>query len=51
MLLTPLEITKAEFLEGYRFLIWFNDGAVKLVDLAGYLHKPHQALPNCPRHP
>lgn len=42
-MLTRLEIIKAEFLEGYRFLIWFNDGAVKLIDLAGYLHKPHLA--------
>lgn len=42
-MITPLEVTKAEFLEGYRFLVWFNDGAVKLVDLAGYLHRPHLA--------
>ena len=38
-----LEVTKAEYLEGYRFIVWFNDGAVKLVDLTGYLHKPHLA--------
>ncbi len=37
----PLEITKAEHLESYRLLVWFNDGAIKVVDLAGYLHKPH----------
>jgi hypothetical protein len=42
-MLTPLEITKAEFLEEYRLLVWFNDGAVKLVDLAGFLYKPHLA--------
>ena len=42
-MITPLEITKAEYLEGYRFLVWFNDAAVKVVDLAGYLHKPHLA--------
>jgi len=39
----PLEITKAEYLEGYRLLVWFNDGALKVIDLLGYLHKPHLA--------
>jgi hypothetical protein len=38
-----LEITKAEHLEGYRLLVWFNDGAIKVIDLAGYLQKPHLA--------
>ena len=42
-MITPLEITKAEYLEGYRLIVWFNDGAVKVVDLAGYLHRPHLA--------
>ena len=42
-MIKPLEITKAEYLEGYRLLIWFNDGALKVVDLSGYLHKPHLA--------
>jgi len=42
-LIKPLEITKAEYLEGYRLLVWFNDGALKVVDLSGYLHKPHLA--------
>jgi len=41
--MTPLEVTKAEYLEGYRFIAWFNDGAVKLVDLAGFLYKPYLA--------
>lgn len=40
---TLLEVTKAEYLEGYRFIVWFNDGAVKMIDLTGYLHKPHLA--------
>lgn len=40
---TLLEVTKAEYLEGYRLILWFNDGAVKLVDLTGYLHKAHLA--------
>ena len=26
-MIKPLEITKAEHLEGYRLLVWFNDGA------------------------
>jgi hypothetical protein len=39
-----LEVIKAEYLEGYRFIVWFNDGAVKLVDLTGYLYKPHLAV-------
>lgn len=43
MTLKPLEIIKAEYLEGYRLLIWFNDDAIKVVDLTGYLHKPHLA--------
>ncbi len=38
-----LEITKAEYLEGYRLLVWFNDGALKVVDLSGYLYKLHLA--------
>ena len=42
-MIVPLEVTKAEYLEGYRLLVWFNDDAVKIVDLAGYLHKPHLA--------
>lgn len=42
-MLKPLEITKAEYLEGYRLLVWFNDNAIKVIDLAGYLHKPHLA--------
>lgn len=41
--MAPLEVTKAEFLEGYRFIAWFNDGAVKLVDLTGFLYKPYLA--------
>jgi len=40
---TLLEVTKAEYLEGYRLIVWFSDGAVKLVDLAGYLYKAHLA--------
>ncbi len=40
---TLLEVTKAEYLEGYRFIVWFNDGAIKLIDLTGYLRKPHLA--------
>ena len=32
---TPLEVTKAEYLEGYRLIVWFNDVAVKVIDLAG----------------
>ncbi len=40
---TLLEVTKAEYLEGYRLIVWFNDGAVKMIDLTGYLHKPHLA--------
>ena len=40
---TLLEVTKAEYLEGYRLLVWFNDGAVKMIDLSGYLYKPHLA--------
>jgi hypothetical protein len=43
MMTKPLEITKAEYLEGYRLLVWFNDGAIKVVDLTGYLHQPHLA--------
>jgi Protein of unknown function (DUF2442) len=42
-MITPLEITKAEHLEGYRLLVWFNDGALKIIDLTGYLHKLHLA--------
>lgn len=42
-MIRPLEITKAEYLEGYRLLVWFNDCAIKVIDLAGYLHKPHLA--------
>lgn len=42
-IIRPLEITKAEYLEGYRLLVWFNDGAIKVIDLLGYLHKPHLA--------
>ena len=42
-MIVPLEVTKAEYLAGYRLLVWFNDNAVKIVDLAGYLHKPHLA--------
>lgn len=42
-MIRPLEITKAEYLEGYRLLVWFNDGAIKVIDLLGYLHKPHLA--------
>lgn len=42
-MIRPLEITKAEYLEGYRLLVWFNDGAIKVSNLAGYLHKPHLA--------
>ena len=40
-MIKPLEITKAEHLEGYRLLVWFNDSAIKVIDLAGYLHQPH----------
>ena len=40
---TLLEVIKAEYLEGYRLIVWFNDGAVKMVDLTGYLHKAHLA--------
>ena len=42
-MIRPLEITKEEYLEGYRLLVWFNDGAIKVIDLTGYLHKPHLA--------
>ena len=42
-MITPLEVTKAEYLEDYRLIVWFNDGAVKVVDLAGYLYRPHLA--------
>lgn len=39
----PLEVTQAEYLDGYRFIIWFNDGAVKLIDLSGFLYKAYLA--------
>jgi hypothetical protein len=42
-MLKPLEVIKAEYLEDYRLLVWFNDGAIKVVDLVGYLHKPQLA--------
>lgn len=42
-MIKPLEITKAEYLEGYRLLVWFNDGAIKVIDMAGYLYKLHLA--------
>ena len=42
-MITLLGVTKAEHLEGYRLIVWFNDGAVKIIDLTGYLHKPHLA--------
>lgn len=43
-MIKPLEVTKAEHLEGHRILVWFNDNAIKVIDLAGYLHKPHLAV-------
>ena len=42
-MIRPLEVTKAEHLDGYRLLVWFNDNAIKVIDLAGYLHKLHLA--------
>ena len=39
----PLEVTKAEYLEASQLLIWFTDGALKIIDLSGHLHKPHLA--------
>lgn len=32
-----LEIVKVEYLDNYRIKLWFNDGKVKIVDLADSL--------------
>ena len=32
-----IEIVKAEYLDNYRIKLWFNDGKVKIVDLADSL--------------
>ena len=33
-----LEISKAEYLGDYRIRLWFNNGEVRIVDLANSLH-------------
>ena len=33
-----IEIIKAEYLDNYRIKLWFNDGKVKIVDLADSLN-------------
>ena len=33
-----LEIIKAEYIDNYRIKLWFNDGEVKIVDLADSLN-------------
>ena len=33
-----IEIVKAEYLDNYRIKLWFNDGKVKIVDLADSLN-------------
>lgn len=33
-----LEIIKAEYIDNYRIKLWFNDGKVKIVDLADSLN-------------
>ena len=33
-----LEVVKAEYLNGYRIKLWFNDHTVKVVDLAKSLN-------------
>ena len=33
-----LEITKAEYIGGYRLRIWFNNGEVRIADLADSLN-------------
>ena len=33
-----IEIIKAEYLDNYRIKLWFNDGKMKIVDLAGSLN-------------
>ncbi len=35
-----LEITKAEYIDGYRVKLWFNKGETKLVDLYSSLNGP-----------
>lgn len=33
-----LEVVKAEYLDNYKIKMWFNDNAVKIVDLSNHLN-------------
>ena len=33
-----LEVVKAEYLDNYKITMWFNDNAVKIVDLSNHLN-------------
>ena len=33
------EIIKAEYIDGYRIMIWFNDGVKKVVDLSNMVRQ------------
>lgn len=33
------EIIKAEYMDGYRVMVWFNDGVKKIVNLSGVVSK------------
>lgn len=32
-----LEVVKAEYLDNYKIKVWFNDNAVKIVDLSNHI--------------
>jgi len=33
-----LNVTKAQYLEGFKVKVWFNDGLEKIVDLKNYIN-------------
>ena len=37
--MTWTEVAKAEYVDGYRLMIWFNDGMKKIVDLSDIIEK------------
>ena len=35
-----IEVVKAEYLDGYKVMLWFNNGETKIVDLSDSLNGP-----------
>ena len=39
--ISPLQIKKADYLDGFRVAIYFNDGVKKIIDFTDFLHSKY----------